>query len=91
MAEPNDLSAQLNGMLGGWNTGMGLRWLKATIDECIGELVVGPQHLQPYGIVHGGVHTGIIEAAPVEHAAANTGEFLSLIVTKYSLVPGRTT
>ena len=25
--------------------------------------MIGEQHLQPYGIVHGGVHTGIIEAA----------------------------
>ena len=63
MAEPNDVSAQLNEMLGGWNTAMGLRFVEATTDRCIGELVVGPQHLQPYGIVHGGVHTGIIEAA----------------------------
>ena len=27
------------------------------------EVEIGPQHLQPYGIVHGGVHCGIIEAA----------------------------
>ncbi len=58
-----DLSAQLNEMLGGWNTAMGLRFVKATADECIAELVIGAHHLQPYGIVHGGVHTGIIEAA----------------------------
>ena len=63
MAEPADASAMLNGNLGGWNAGMGLRFTRATTDEIVGELVVGPQHLQPYGIVHGGVHTGIIEAA----------------------------
>jgi 1,4-dihydroxy-2-naphthoyl-CoA hydrolase len=34
-----------------------------TPDECVGEIVIAPQHLQPYGIVHGGVHMGIIEAA----------------------------
>jgi uncharacterized protein (TIGR00369 family) len=61
MAE--DVSAQLNGMLGGWNTVMGLRFTRATADECVAELVVAAHHLQPYGIVHGGVHTGIIEAA----------------------------
>lgn len=60
---PTDHAAQINTMLGGWNTAMGLRFLKATVDECIGELLIGTQHQQPYGIVHGGVHAGIIEAA----------------------------
>lgn len=58
-----DYSAQLNGMLGGWNTAMGLKFVVATEDECVGELVIAPIHTQPYGIVHGGVHCGIIEAA----------------------------
>ena len=59
----SDVTAMLNANLGGWNTAMGLRFVTATADECVGELVVGPQHLQPYGIVHGGLHCGIIEAA----------------------------
>lgn len=42
---------------------MGLRFVTASPDECVGELTIGPQHLQPYGIVHGGVHAGIIESA----------------------------
>ena len=33
----------------------------ATKDEVRAELTVGRQHLQGYGIVHGGVHCGIIE------------------------------
>ena len=53
----------LNANLGGWNTRMGLQFTRVTTEECVGELVVGEQHLQPYGIVHGGVHCGIIEAA----------------------------
>lgn len=59
----DDVTAMLNANLGGWNTAMGLRFTRATTDECIGELTIGPQHTQPYGIVHGGVHCGIIEAA----------------------------
>ena len=59
----SDVTAMINANLGGWNTAMGLRFTKVTEDECIGELVVADHHLQPYGIVHGGVHTGIIEAA----------------------------
>ena len=63
MPEPQDVLAAINASLGGWNTAMGLRFTKTTPDECIGELVVAAHHLQPYGIVHGGVHMGIIEAA----------------------------
>lgn len=66
---PEDIAAALNEHTGGWNTAMGLRWLRASADEVVGELVVGTQHLQPYGIVHGGVHTGIIEAACATGAA----------------------
>lgn len=58
-----DVAEAINQQLGGWNTAMGLRFSRVTADECVGELVVGPQHTQPYGIVHGGVHCGIIEAA----------------------------
>ena len=58
-----DSTELINKNLGGWNTAMGLRFTRVTPDECIGELVVAPIHLQPYGIVHGGVHCGIIEAA----------------------------
>lgn len=63
MANPSDVTAMINANLGGWNTAMGLRFTRVTAEECVGEVVVGAQHLQPYGIVHGGVHTGIIEAA----------------------------
>ncbi|HSN27386.1 MAG TPA: PaaI family thioesterase [Kofleriaceae bacterium] len=59
----DDVTAMLNANLGGWNSTMGLRFVTATTDECVGELTIGPQHTQPYGIVHGGVHCGIIEAA----------------------------
>ena len=40
---------------------MGMTITHATKDEVRCELTVGPQHLQGYGIVHGGVHCGIIE------------------------------
>jgi len=59
----SDVTAMINANLGGWNTAMGLRFTKVTDEECTGELVIAAHHLQPYGIVHGGVHTGIIEAA----------------------------
>src|SRR5438034_11843379 len=40
---------------------MGMTITHATKDEVRAELTVGRQHLQGYGIVHGGVHCGIIE------------------------------
>src|SRR5215472_10522384 len=46
---------------GGWSGVMGIHFLRATADEVTAELTVGPAHLQPYGIVHGGVHSGLIE------------------------------
>lgn len=40
---------------------MGMTITHATKDEVRAELTVGPEHLQAYGIVHGGVHCGVIE------------------------------
>lgn len=58
-----DSVAYLNEHLGGYNRAMGLRITRASADEVEAEVVVGEQHLQPYGVVHGGVHAGMIEAA----------------------------
>jgi 1,4-dihydroxy-2-naphthoyl-CoA hydrolase len=63
MSTSEDAADFINQNLGGWNRTMGLKFVHVTADECVGELTVAEQHLQPYGIVHGGVHTGIIEAA----------------------------
>ena len=45
----------------GWVKAMGLVITRATVDEVRGEWTVEPHHLQGYGIVHGGVHCGVIE------------------------------
>src|SRR5258707_15178308 len=50
----------------GWLQAMGVTITVSTADEVRAELTVGPQHLQGYGIVHGGVHCGLIESrAPI--------------------------
>ncbi len=67
MAE--DFAEMLNGTLDGWNTAMGLRFVSATKDLVVAELIVGPSHRQPYGIVHGGVHAGVIETVASVGAA----------------------
>jgi uncharacterized protein (TIGR00369 family) len=60
-APAEDLAPELNAARDGWNEAMGLRFVKATADEVVVEWEVGANHRQPYGIVHGGVHCGVIE------------------------------
>ncbi len=45
----------------GWVREMGITILTATPDEVTCEWVVEEKHHQGYGIVHGGVHCGVIE------------------------------
>ena len=56
-----DFSTRLNEIPEGWVQAMGITITLATKDEVRAELTVGQEHLQGYGIVHGGVHCGIIE------------------------------
>jgi 1,4-dihydroxy-2-naphthoyl-CoA hydrolase len=57
---PDALVDRINGTPG-WTKEMGIVILTASPDEvtCVWE--VGEKHQQPYGIVHGGVHSGVIE------------------------------
>ena len=58
-----DFSKQVNEMMPeGWLQAMGVTVTHATQDEVRCELTIGTQHLQGYGIVHGGVHCGVIES-----------------------------
>jgi 1,4-dihydroxy-2-naphthoyl-CoA hydrolase len=57
-----DRSEEINAITGGFNKAMGIRFVRATIDEVVAELEVGPVHKQPFGIVHGGVHAALVEA-----------------------------
>src|SRR5450432_3594987 len=47
--------------LAGWVKEMEIVILGASPDEVTCEWEVGEKHRQPYGIVHGGVHCGVIE------------------------------
>jgi len=57
-----DFAERLNEMPEGWLQAMGITITHATDEEVRAELTVGPEHLQGYGIVHGGVHCGLIES-----------------------------
>jgi uncharacterized protein (TIGR00369 family) len=48
---------------GGWASAMGLSIVKLEKDEVVIEWTVDGRHLQPYGLVHGGVHCGVVETA----------------------------
>ena len=57
-----DFSARMNELPEGWLVAMGVTITMATQDEVRCELTIGTEHLQGYGIVHGGVHCGLIES-----------------------------
>jgi 1,4-dihydroxy-2-naphthoyl-CoA hydrolase len=48
--------------LDGWLRAMGITITHASADEVRAELTIGTEHLQGYGIVHGGVHCGLVES-----------------------------
>ena len=58
---PENVMELINENLGGFNNAMGLRFTKATPDEYVAELEISERHMQPYGLVHGGVYAGMIE------------------------------
>lgn len=62
---------RLNEHLRGYDRVMGLRFVHATLDEIVAEYDVVDQHRQPYGIVHGGVHCGVVEAVCSTGAGLN--------------------
>jgi len=64
-----DFVAELNAMPG-WVKEMGIVILTASPDEVTCEWEVSEKHHQGYGIVHGGVHSGVIETLASIGAAA---------------------
>ena len=69
---PANIVEQINQGLGGFNEVMGLRFTQIEPDELVCELEVSRNHTQPYGLVHGGVYSGMIESA------CSTGAALSV-------------
>ena len=71
---PANLAEMINNAnAAGWAGGMGIHVLSATRDEVTAELTITPRHCQPYGIVHGGVHAGVIETLASIGAALSVG------------------
>ena len=56
------MTALFKGMApGGWIRALGLELIHATPDEVVAEWTIDEGHLQPHGIVHGGVYASVIE------------------------------
>lgn len=55
----------------GWDGHMGTEIVSASGQEVVLRLRIGPQHLQPYGIVHGGVWAALAETAASIGASLN--------------------
>ena len=47
--------------VGGWFEALGLELIQATESEVLAEWTVAERHLQPMGLVHGGVYASVVE------------------------------
>ena len=70
-----DHAAEIQALNDGWVKVMDVRFVKATAEEVIAEMVIGPQHRQPLGIVHGGVYAGLVETVTSIGAAINAAKY----------------
>jgi uncharacterized protein (TIGR00369 family) len=64
-----DYAATFNARRDGWNSAMGIRLIRANADEVTAELDIDERHRQAYGIVHGGVYSGLVETVSSVAAA----------------------
>jgi 1,4-dihydroxy-2-naphthoyl-CoA hydrolase len=64
-----DVLKMLNAARGGFEVALKMTFTRASADEVECELPVGPDLLQPYGLVHGGVYSSMIETAASVGAA----------------------
>ncbi len=68
---PADILEIVNARLSGFNEAIGLVFTRATPEEFAAELTVDGRHLQPYGLVHGGVYASMVETVCSVGAAIN--------------------
>ena len=64
-APSGSAAAELSGAVGprsGWFGQIGLEVVRASPSEVLAEWTIGERHLQPHGIVHGGVYASVVES-----------------------------
>lgn len=64
----------------GWNRAMDLAFVSATDKEVIVDMPISDKHLQPMGIVHGGVYAGLVETVCSVGAHLAASHFGMLVV-----------
>jgi uncharacterized protein (TIGR00369 family) len=65
----DDYADYMNALPGGFVRVLGLHFVTASAAEVTATLTVTETHLQPYGIVHGGVHAALVESVASVGAA----------------------
>jgi 1,4-dihydroxy-2-naphthoyl-CoA hydrolase len=70
--DPAEAAAFLNSNRDPWSAAMKIHYIAASRDEVVATVDVGPEHHQGYGIVHGGVHCGILETLASVGAAIDS-------------------
>lgn len=71
---PENVLDLINANLGGFNNALGLHFTAATPEAYVAEIEISDHHLQPYGLVHGGVYAGMIETLCSTGAALSVWE-----------------
>lgn len=69
--DPEQAARVLNEQLDGWCSTNGVKFTRVSRDEVVAEIVVEARHHQAYGIVHGGIHCGLIETLASVGAAVD--------------------
>jgi 1,4-dihydroxy-2-naphthoyl-CoA hydrolase len=61
MTDPATPESTIGDFSGPFDEQFGLRFTEMSGDKVVAEWTATPKHHQPHGIVHGGVHTSIVE------------------------------
>lgn len=69
-----DLSSLSDDVNVGLTKTLGIGFDEASADRVVASWTVGPEHLQPYGIVHGGVYCTVVESTASVGAAVWFGD-----------------
>ena len=62
MNEQQSSSGSTHDWVKGYDAVIGVQYVRITLDEVVAELTIGAHHLQPHGLVHGGVYAGLVES-----------------------------
>lgn len=73
MRPPNFANGSPAELEAGFDGTLGTQIVSATAAEVVLTLAIGPHHLQPYGLVHGGVWASLAETAASIGAGLSTG------------------